>query len=87
MKTLTIILFLTICISCNKEGEILHESTKTIKINGNEYRFIQVVPVDGERGVWILVPNDATVEMPKITAQIKTCGKNCRYMQTLVTVK
>lgn len=74
-----ILIVAVILLSCSKEGEVLGRSTNHININGVEYYFIKVVPADGERGVWLLVPKDSKVEMPQIISYNYTtsCGKNC----------
>lgn len=69
--------------SCSKEGELQNQSKQEIIINGKEYRFIKVVPADGERAVWLLVPKDSTVELPKSISWNYSCGKNCTATQTV----
>lgn len=78
-KLIVSIALLLVLLSCSKEGEVLNRSNGTIKINGKEYKFIKVVPADGANGVWLLVPSDATVELPILTSyEYRTsCGKNC----------
>lgn len=73
--------------SCTKEGEIRRKSTKGIIINGKKYHFIEVCPADGAREVWILVPDDATVEIPQTISFTYTCGKNCTATQTAIQIK
>jgi len=82
MKKLLIILFLgLVMFSCtdHKEGDIINQSANHIIINGKKYQFIKIVPADDERPVWLLVPEDAQIEMPRVISQTWTesCGKNC----------
>lgn len=72
--------------SCNKEGEILDQSTKGVIINGKEYKFIRIVPTEGASAVWILVPKDARVEVPSTIAWKVSCGKNCTKMVSAILI-
>lgn len=88
MKRVFVLLLALCLLSCSKEGEVTNKSNGTININGKEYKFIKVVPADGERGVWLLIPSDATVELPKLISysHLENCGKNCwseRYITVL----
>lgn len=80
---------LTAC-SSNKEGEVTGRSNGHVIINGKEYYFLRVVPADGERGVWLLIPKDADVKLPQTTnyRYSKSCGKNCvrYYSQTAIAI-
>lgn len=80
-KLLIAFLFGIVLISCteHKEGQITNKSVNHIIINGKKYKFLEIVPADGERPVWLLVPEDANVEMPRVISQTYTesCGKGC----------
>lgn len=90
MKRLVFIALFATLMACspNKEGEVTGQSDGHILINGKEYYFLRVVPADGERGVWLLVPKDADVKLPQTTSYeySKSCGKNCvnYYYQTAI---
>lgn len=88
MKKLTLIFLVLLCFACSKEGEILDKSNNHILINGKEYYFIKVVPADGERGVWLLVPKDTKVETPGVISYNYTvnCGKNCWTTKTVTSI-
>lgn len=82
MKKLLIVLLLgLVMISCteHKEGQVTNRSANHIIINGKKYRFVEIVPADGERPVWLLVPEDAEIEMPRVISQswTESCGKGC----------
>jgi hypothetical protein len=80
MKKLTFLLITIITLflfSCSKEGEITGKSKGHIIINGKEYYFIKVVPEDGARPVWLLIPKDSKVETPQNISWKYSCGKNC----------
>lgn len=87
MRKLSLIALCLILFSCSKEGEIKHQSVGSIKINGKEYKFIEVVPADGQHGVWLLVPVDARIEIPQVTSHQISCGKNCKRNLTAIFVK
>lgn len=92
MKRLIFIALIAVLTSCspNKEGEVTGRSDGRILINGKEYYFLQVVPADGERGVWLLVPKDADVKLPQTTSYeySESCGKNCvnYFYQTAIVI-
>ena len=87
MKNLVIILLLILLIGCSKEGEIHRQSKSVIIINGNNYRFIEVTPTDGANPVWILVPENADIKVPSITAQRVSCGKNCVKLKEVIFIE
>lgn len=92
MKTTLFIAILLIALGCSgrKEGEVTGRSNNHIIINGKEYYFLRVIPADGERGVWLLIPKDADVKLPQMTSYrySKSCGKNCvrYYSQTAIVI-
>ena len=81
MKTTLILALLSLLLltSCTKEGEVQNKSKQHIIINGEEYYFLQVVPADGEKGVWLLIPKDSKVELPQVISYDynQYCGKHC----------
>ena len=87
MKRIILFLLLLTIISCSKEGEIKNQSTRSIKINGREYRFLKIVPADGEHAVWLLIPSDAKISVPEVISYRVNCGKNCHYNLTSLFVK
>lgn len=86
MKYIVAFLIIVVMVACTKEGEVTNKSTRTIQINGKEYYFMEVVPADGERAVWLLIPKDADVRMPMPISQRVSCGKNCYRMLTAIMV-
>lgn len=75
MKIFITLTILLIClISCNREGEITKQSKNPIEINGKKYRFLKIVPAENENSVWILIPNDADVNVPGLTSYTFTSG-------------
>ena len=76
-KLITFALVAVLLSACRKEGEITAQSENHILINGNEYRFVAVVPANGYSPVWLLIPNDAKIEVPQPTMYRASCGKNC----------
>lgn len=86
MKKLILLFVLAVCFACTNEGEIQATSERHIKINDKEYKFIRIVPADNYRAVWILVPLDATIEVPPVISARVSCGKNCTEEQTALLV-
>jgi hypothetical protein len=88
MKKITLFVFIALLsMACRKEGEITDQSQGHIKINGKEYRFIRIVPSEGATPVWILVPNDATVEVPRVLSMNVSCGKNCTTQSSTIFIE
>ncbi len=78
MKKIAIILLtLVFLVSCREEGEIVDQSDGYLEVNGKQYKFIQIRPVDGHNGVWILVPRSADVKFPVTISASPPCGLGC----------
>ncbi len=88
MKITFVLALLLLLIGCSKEGEITNRSQNHIIIDGKEYYFIKVIPADGERGVWLLIPKGQDVEIPRTLSYTYTtsCGKNCTTTRTVESI-
>lgn len=72
-----VVIFALTLLGCSKEGSVVDRSTNHVIIGGKEYYFIKVIPADGAKGVWLLVPKDASVQMPTVISYSRSCGKGC----------
>ena len=83
-KLLLTLLSITLLTSCYKEGEIVNTPKSIYEINGKRYKFVQVVPGNDDRAVWIMVPLDTQQDAPQVIATEQKEGKNTILTSTII---
>jgi hypothetical protein len=75
MKNLLLILTsITLLTSCFQEGTITDRPESVYEINGKKYKFVELVPSDESRRVWIMIPLDSLENAPEITVSEQNEG-------------
>jgi hypothetical protein len=83
-KILLSLLSITLLTSCYDEGEIVKTPKSIYEINGKRYKFVQIVPGDDSRFVWIMIPLDTLQDVPQVIATQQSDDKTTKFTSTII---
>ena len=83
-KILLSLLSITLLTSCYDEGEIVKTPKSIYEINGKRYKFVQIVPGDNSRFVWIMIPLDTLQDVPQVIATEQPHDKTTKFTSTII---
>ena len=83
-KLLLTLLSITLLTSCYDEGEIVKTPKSIYEINGKRYKFVQIVPGDNSRFVWIMIPLDTQQDVPQVIATQQSDDKTTKFTSTII---